>query len=154
MKNFSEKKSTLFFWLLCIPLRVLLSVVACLYPTSTLVNVLAWIMLLVGLNMIRLWLFDLRLSAPEGRGNTWWNSIRPIFAILYILFAMYTFKGYVGAYRFLVADVIIGVAIWFIFHGCRKDQIMTLSQGHEIGRLEHESRRAWTMQKSWGGWDH
>ena len=129
-------------------MRMLLAMIAYLYPTSTFVNVLGWVMLVIGLNMIRLWLFDLRLSAPEGGGNTWWNDIRPIFGTLYILFALYSFKGYVGAYRFLVADVIIGVATWFIFHGCQysDDQVITLAKGKRIGRLEHESRRAWSMR--------
>ena len=117
MNKLTKAKSTLLFFLLCIPLRALAAGVAYKYSMKPVTAVLAVAYLLGGLQMMRLWLFNMRMNAPEAGGETWWNGLRPYHSILYILFAMAVVKGgnaRTHAYIFLVADVLLGVAAWII----------------------------------------
>ena len=46
----------------------------------------------------------------------WWNNLRPIHAILYALFAYYAIMQKTWAWKFLFADVMLGLAAFLAFH--------------------------------------
>lgn len=46
----------------------------------------------------------------------WWNSLRPIHALLYFLFALFAIKGKREAWVFLLIDVCIGTLGFFHVH--------------------------------------
>jgi len=46
----------------------------------------------------------------------WWNNLRPIHGILYILFAIYAIRGDTRAWWFLLLDVIFGLISFIVFH--------------------------------------
>lgn len=50
-----------------------------------------------------------------GGGKIWWNNLRPIHGILYLLFAYFAIRNKNFAWIFLLVDVVIGI-IAFIFH--------------------------------------
>jgi hypothetical protein len=64
-----------------------------------------------------LFAFGLRKSGPETFGDPiWWDKLRPLHAILYALFAYTAMKRLPGSWRFLYADVSIGLLAWLAFH--------------------------------------
>ena len=62
--------------------------------------------------MMIMFLFNLRQNAPEGGGNTWWNNIRPIHSLLYIMFFIFVFIKKDYSYMFLLGDVILGLSVF------------------------------------------
>jgi len=46
----------------------------------------------------------------------WWNNLRPIHGILYALFAYNAIYKNVGAWKFLLVDVILGLVSFLTFH--------------------------------------
>lgn len=67
---------------------------------------------ILGLTFIILYLFDLRKTGVEAGGTIWWNKIRPIHGVIYILYAIYAFKGEKNAYYVLIFDVLVGFIAW------------------------------------------
>ena len=49
-------------------------------------------------------------------GKIWWNSLRPIHLILYLSFAISAFQKKSWAWIFLLADVILGLSSFLIYH--------------------------------------
>lgn len=73
------------------------------------------------LGWLRLFLFRLRLNAPEaGAGGTWWHGLRPVHAALYAAFVLLATRrsvrerGY--AWVPLGADVVLALGAW-LAHG-------------------------------------
>ena len=66
----------------------------------------------VGAAFISLYLFELRKTGFEAGGKIWWNNMRPIHGMLYLLFACYAYKGERFAWYVLLLDVIIGFTAW------------------------------------------
>ena len=101
---------------ICIVLRSIAAFIAYLYPQSVVTKVLAGFYLLMGISMIYLFATNKRQNAPEGGGITWWNDIRPVHGLLYILFAMFAFTNKNFSYLFLVGDVILGLVAFTVHH--------------------------------------
>jgi hypothetical protein len=57
-----------------------------------------------------------RKSGAFGQ-KIWWNDLRPIHALLYIVFAILSFRKSDYAYVPLLIDVIIGTIAYFVYHG-------------------------------------
>lgn len=104
----------LLFLCLCIPLRSIAAFIAYKYPESSIINILAILYIIMGLSMLYLFLTNQRQNAPEGGGITWWNNLRPIHAILYLLFALAVFLGKSYSYIFLIGDVLLGLGAFTI----------------------------------------
>jgi len=51
----------------------------------------------------------------------WWESLRPVHALLYFLFAFFAIKGRREAWVFLLADLAIGSAGFFYVHSKQGD---------------------------------
>ena len=49
-------------------------------------------------------------------GESWWNNLRPVHALLYGLFAYNAIIGNRGAWIYLLIDVLIGLFSFLIFH--------------------------------------
>ena len=54
-------------------------------------------------------------------GKIWWNSLRPIHAILYALFAYNAINKNANAWIYLMIDVIIGLISFLIYHYLNDD---------------------------------
>ena len=110
------KKRLLLFLIGCMGIRLLL-----VYLAKTLnpnyVKYLGYISILIGLSFIYLFFSGSRKTGPEVFGdNIWWNNLRPVHAILYLLFAYNAINGNNKAWMFLLVDVIIGFISFIIYH--------------------------------------
>lgn len=69
--------------------------------------------ILVGLGMLFFFASGTRPVGPEtGGGPIWWNSIRPLHALLYGIFAAMAFSEHEKSWVVLYADVTLGLAAW------------------------------------------
>tara|TARA_B110000967_G_C18888831_1_gene565898 strand:- start:1533 stop:1889 length:357 start_codon:yes stop_codon:yes gene_type:complete len=60
---------------------------------------------------------DLRKTGPEVFGDKiWWNSLRPVHAILYLLFAYNAIIANPDSWIYLFIDVLIGLNSFLIHH--------------------------------------
>ena len=75
---------------------------------------IGYIALLPALGFIMLYLGNYRNNATEAGGHTWWNSLRPIHGVMYLLFAIYAIKSSENAWKILAVDAGLGVAFWFM----------------------------------------
>jgi hypothetical protein len=67
-----------------------------------------------------IYIFDLRPSGREAGGVIWWNNIRPVHALNYLIFFLLAFTNNKYAWVPLGVDVIIGL-IAFIYHRIEKN---------------------------------
>lgn len=68
---------------------------------------------IVGISFVTMYVMGIRNTAREAGGVTWWRNQRPIHGALYLLFALYAFKGDIAhAWYFLAADVLLGLVLW------------------------------------------
>jgi phosphatidylglycerophosphate synthase len=106
--------SKLLFMVGCIPTRLLLALLT--YKISE--KYLPYLSILffsIGISFIYLYLTNSRQKAPEAGGKTWWNNIRPIHGMFYIIAGIYALKKSRLAALILVVDLIFGLAA-FIQH--------------------------------------
>lgn len=124
----------LMFLLGCIPVRLLFVVLAYLLARNKLsiwflnkknnkqyLRRLAYLAILPMLGFIIIWAFGLRKTGRETQGREiYWNFARPIHAGLYLFFILSVLgnnKMFVkNAYLWLLADVVIGLFIFFYYH--------------------------------------
>ena len=104
-------KRAIAFLILCLGLRLSIELIAKNLSTKTL-KLSAIPALLFGISFISLYLFDLRKNGIEAGGKIWWNSLRPVHGMLFILYSVYSFKGEKNAYIVLLLDVFIGLLTW------------------------------------------
>jgi hypothetical protein len=71
------------------------------------------IALIPAIGFISIFLGNLREKGTEAGGRIWWNNMRPIHGVMYLLFAIYAFRRKPFAWRVLFIDVLIGLAVWF-----------------------------------------
>ena len=96
----------------CIPVRILLAASLFVMPEAQL-TVASTILGAIGISFAALYIFKLRMNAPEGGGKTWWNHLRPLHAVLYLLAAHFLLTGNrLYASMALIIDVIVGLAAW------------------------------------------
>lgn len=102
-------KKALLFWIGCIGTRTCAAWLAATRPeTLPYLGVLAGC-IAVGFTVI--YLGGLRQTGPEVfGGRIWWNSMRPVHATLYALFAYLAIQGHPDAWKVLGIDVIMGIA--------------------------------------------
>ena len=99
----------------CIGVRFLLSFLVKITPAYYLPFYSA-ISLLPALGFIFIYLFDLRKYGKEAGGKIWWNKLRPIHGIMYLLFSIYAYKKEVFAWKILFIDTILGLLFWLNHH--------------------------------------
>ena len=97
------------FYLLCIPCRLALAYLSTLVPYKyRFLPAAAAIVLSV--TWLYMYFTDTRMYAAEAKGPTWWHMLRPLHAMFYALFAVYTLKGEQQyALYVLLSDVFVGL---------------------------------------------
>jgi hypothetical protein len=110
------QKRLLLFLLGCIPTRLLFVYIAKRVPLVYL-PYLGYLALLPAIGFVYLFLTGKRTSGPETFGEKiWWNNLRPVHALLYFAFAVQAIRKVRSAWTFLLADVVIGLASFLLFH--------------------------------------
>lgn len=100
----------------CIGTRLLIAGAAAI-ATPAQLPILGYLALLPAIGFAAIYLFGLRETGLEvGGGKIWWNNMRPVHAALYTAFAVTAIQGWPKAWTFLLADVILGILIFFGHH--------------------------------------
>ncbi len=111
----------LLFLIGCIGVRSLFVVIAKTINRNYL-KYLGYLALLPAIGFIYIYLTGSRKSGPETFGDKiWWNNLRPIHAILYLLFAYNAIIGNKEAWIYLLIDVVFGLISFLIYHYIKGD---------------------------------
>ena len=81
--------------------------------------------MLIGISFILLWALNLRQTARESTGEltakgnkVWWNYLRPIHGMMWILFGILMYRSYKHAWVVLLLDTLLGVERWIHYKFC------------------------------------
>ena len=112
--NDLQKRFALFFFG-CIGARLLLAIIAKNIDTKYL-KYMGYLLLLPAFGFMFIYLTGIRKTGAEVFGEKiWWNNLRPLHAILYLLFSINAINGNRNSWLYLLLDVFIGL-IAFLFH--------------------------------------
>ena len=110
------QKRFLLFLVGCIGTRTLIAYIAKIASTPIL-RYMGYIALLPAIGFMYLFISGKRKTGAEVLGDKiWWNSVRPMHALLYFLFSYNAIIGNRGAWRYLAVDVIVGLVSFLVFH--------------------------------------
>ena len=110
------QKRFLLFLFGCIGTRTLLAYIAKTANTEGL-KYMGYLALIPAIGFLYIYFTGSRKTGPEVFGDKiWWNDIRPIHGILYLLFAYNAIIGNKGAWLYLLIDVIFGLISFLVFH--------------------------------------
>ena len=85
--------------------------------TSTTLKYMGYAALVPVIGFIYIYLTGSRQTGAEVFGEKiWWNNLRPLHALLYLLFAYNAINGNNNAWKYLLIDVLIGLNSFMIFH--------------------------------------
>ena len=108
--------------------RILLFLFGCILVRSSLVLItykidinylpyFGYLALLPAIGFLYIYFTGARKKGPETFGQKiWWNNLRPIHAILYLLFSYNAIQKNKNSYKFLLTDVILGLTAFTIYH--------------------------------------
>ena len=100
----------------CIGTRTLFVIIAK-YINIVYLPILGYLALIIAIGFTYIYLTGSRKTGPEVFGDKiWWNDLRPVHAILYGLFAFSAIFRYRGAWIILLADVIVGLVGFLVYH--------------------------------------
>lgn len=117
----SIQKRFLLFLFGCIPTRLFIMYVAKIASLQYL-PILGYLALLPAIGFIYLYVSGARTSGPETFGDKiWWNQLRPIHALFYILFAYNAIHKIPTAWLYLMYDVVLGLCSFLIYHYLNND---------------------------------
>ena len=112
----SIQKRFLLFIIGCIGIRTGIFILAK-YINLEFLPILGYISLLPAIGFLYIYLTGKRLTGPEVFGeNIWWNTLRPIHAILYLIFAYNAIHKNPNSWIYLCLDVIIGFISFILYH--------------------------------------
>ena len=98
-------------FLVCLFVRYMLAYIARTFPQ--LLKIIGLMALLVSIGFILIYAFNLRPTGFEAGGVIWWNSVRPLHALLYAIFAYLALvKESPNAWLVLLADAVLGTAVF------------------------------------------
>ena len=73
--------------------------------------------LLVSIGFLYVYFSKSRITGQEVFGEKiWWNDLRPVHALLYLLFAIFALNKVSYSWVFLFVDVLIGLVSFLLFH--------------------------------------
>ena len=101
----------LLFLIGCIGVRTALALLAK-YIDKDYLPYLGYLALIPAIGFIFVYLTDRRQTGIEAGGVIWWNKLRPIHGMLYILFAIYAIKKESFAWTVLALDVFLGCLLY------------------------------------------
>ena len=110
------QKRFVLFLIGCIGARVLLAYVAKVIDLEylPLIGIGA---LVIGIGFIYIYITGARKTGVEvGGGKIWWNSLRPVHGMIYLVVAYYAINKERVAWKFLAIDVIIGLIAFLTYH--------------------------------------
>lgn len=109
------QKRFLLFLLGCIPLRIGFILIAKNYTNY--LRIMSYFALIISIGFFYIFLSGVRKTGRETLGDKiWWNNLRPVHGLLYLLFAIYAFQGKKEAWMFLLIDVLVGLSSFLVFH--------------------------------------
>jgi hypothetical protein len=115
------QKRFLLFLIGCIGLRSLFVYLAKI-ANKTYLKYIGYLALIPAIGFIYLFLSGARQTGKEVFGDKiWWNNLRPIHGLLYLLFAYNAINGNKLAWIYLLIDVIIGLISFLSFHYYNND---------------------------------
>ena len=110
------QKRFLLFLFGCIPSRLFIMYIAKTISLQYL-PILGYIALMPAIGFIYLYLSGTRKTGSEVFGDKiWWNDLRPIHGILYLLFSYNAINGNKNAWIFLLVDVLFGLTSFLTYH--------------------------------------
>jgi hypothetical protein len=78
---------------------------------------MGYLTLLPAIGFFYIYLTGIRKTGPEVFGDKiWWNDLRPIHGLLYILFGYNAIIGNRYAWIYLLVDVLFGLTSFLLFH--------------------------------------
>lgn len=107
--------------------RILMFLIGCIGTRSLLVYIakttdakylpyLGYLALLPAIGFMYIFLTGVRKTGLEVFGEKiWWNNLRPVHALLYLLFAYFAIQRNTQAWIFLLVDVVFGL-VNFLWH--------------------------------------
>jgi len=103
-------KRLLLFLIGCIGMRSLFAYIARVASVGVL-RIMGWLALLPAIGFMYIYVSGARRTGAEVFGEKiWWNSLRPVHALMYFTFAWLAINGMSGiAWKVLVADVLLGL---------------------------------------------
>jgi len=115
------QKRFLLFLLGCIPTRLLFVYLAK-NSNKYWLQMLGYLALLPTIGFFYIYFTKSRQTGAEVFGDKiWWNNLRPIHGLLYLLFAINAINSNNMAYIYLLVDVIFGLTSFLIFHYINSD---------------------------------
>lgn len=115
------QKRFLLFLFACIGTRSLFVYLAK-NANSTYLRYMGYLALLLAISFFYIFLTDSRKTGAEVFGDKiWWNNLRPIHGVLYLLFAYNAIIGNKFAWIYLLIDVIFGLGSFLAFHYYNND---------------------------------
>lgn len=110
------QKRFLLFLIGCIGSRSLLVYLAK-RTNQTFLMYMGYLALLPAIGFFYLFLTGTRKTGAEVFGDViWWNYLRPIHGLLYVLFAYNAINGNSNSWIYLLVDVILGLVSFLLFH--------------------------------------
>ena len=80
-------------------------------------EILAGLLTIPAIGFIYIYMNGLRKTGGEVfGGKIWWNTLRPVHATLYLLTAILVYRKNKNAYLLIIADTIIGLMAFTIYH--------------------------------------
>ena len=110
------EKRFLLFLIGCIGLRLLFVYIAKNIDTE-LLKYMGYLLLLPAFGFIYIYLTGIRKTGAEVFGDKiWWNNLRPIHGLLYLLFSYNAINGNKTAWIYLFIDVLLGLTSFLTHH--------------------------------------
>jgi hypothetical protein len=109
------KKRFILFLFGCIVIRFLFVYIAKNYTKY--LSIMGFFAILISLGLFFVYFTNSRQTGREVFGDKiWWHHLRPIHALLYLLFAIFAIRNISYSWIFLLLDVIIGLSSFLLFH--------------------------------------
>lgn len=108
-------KSILYFLVGCIPVRILIVAIA-FYINKQYLPYLGIALLFPALGFLGLYFLNMRMTAPEAGGKTWWSELRLIHGLLFLCASIYAIQSKSIAWIPLFMDVILGFVVFINHH--------------------------------------
>lgn len=106
----------LLFLIGCIGTRTALAITAK-YASPDILQMMGALALLPAIGFFTIFIFKLRETGAEVFGEKiWWNNLRPVHGIMYLLFAIFAIQKKPFAWMFLAADVVFGLIAYLTHH--------------------------------------
>jgi hypothetical protein len=110
------QKRFFLFLIGCIGTRLFLVYIAKNLDTK-LLRYMGYFGLFPAFGFIYIYLTGIRQTGPEVFGDKiWWNNLRPIHALFYILFSYNAINGNKSAWIYLFIDVVFGLISFLTYH--------------------------------------